>query len=473
MKKALSVLLVAGILTTTVLTGCGGGAQTAETAATPAASEGQTEKAAEAEDITQKVPDGEMVISPQLIGYENAEIEITWQPNASQGLEATSQTRVDYLTKKAAEWIEKHPNVKVIPVSAASNSGEATARLRMQAVEGNAPDVAAVDSFYAASFAEYAYPLNEIFEEKGISMDDFFPFMQSTMQPGGKDTDITAIWYTTDARALYYRKDILKEAPVTVDDVLEAGKMFQEKGMTGLLYAAGRGEGTVNNLLGLYWSQGVELFNEDGTLAFADGKGRDAMANYLGFVERTINEGITPQRVVEYQKESNMLGDIASGNVGMFIASSSAVALTREIVGEEVFNEQWGLAELPVFNEGDQSTSSAGGWTNIVFAKDEQKAKLAADFVISLYSDDEAAPEWSEMSGLFPTRMNIFETTAYLSEDPMYSKFAKYLDHAKSRPGTDDYSKVSEELQIAIGDIATGSKTAEAALDTVLKNLQK
>lgn len=460
---------------TVLLTGCGSNdnnnaAQSNAPSNTPA-----TEGSADGGDITKKVPDGPMLISPQLIGYQNAEIEITWQPNPSQSLEATSPARVEYLTNKMKAWIDEHPNVKITPISTSNNSNDNMAKLQLKLAEGTAPDVAAVDSFMMPTFAEYAQPLNDAFEAKGISIDDYFPFMRNTMQPGGEGTDILSDWYTTDVRALYYRKDLIDTPPKTVDELINTAKQVQEnnEGVTGLIYVAGRNEGAVNNHLGIYWSQGFSLLNEDNSLAFKDGEAKTAMLNFLSFFENTVKEGVTPQRVVEFDKESNMFGDLTTDKYAMFIASSSAVPQLKEIMGAGKFAEKWGVAELPVVNPGDASTSSAGGWTNVVFTKDKMKADLAADFVLSLYSDASAAGVWCEIGGFLPTKRSVFESTPSFAEDEYYKSFASYLDQAQSRPPVPEYTTLSSELQIAIGNIVTGAATAEKALQDVINKAGK
>ncbi|AZK45633.1 MULTISPECIES: extracellular solute-binding protein [Paenibacillus] len=475
MKKTFLYVLAAVMVFTLLLSGCGSKDNSSNAGQANESNAPAAENSTGTEDITKKVPEGQMMITPMLIGYQNAEIEITWQPNPSQSLEATSPARVDYLTKKMKAWIEEHPNVKIKPISTSSNSGDNMAKLQLKLNEGSAPDVAAVDSFMMPTFAEYAQPLNDAFAAKGISMDDYFPFMHSTMQPDGPGGDILSDWYTTDVRALYYRKDLIDTPPKTVDELISTAKQLQEnnKGMTGLIYVAGRNEGAVNNHLGIYWSQGFPLLNEDNSLAFADGDANKAMLNFLSFFENTVGEGISPQRIVEFDKESSMFGDLTTDKFGMFIASSSAVPQLREIIGADAFDAKWGIAELPVVNAGDTSSSSAGGWTNVVFAKDKFKADLAADFVLSLYSDDSAAGEWCEIGGFLPTRKSVFDTTPAFAEDEYYKSFAAYLDQAQSRPPVPEYTTLSSELQIAIGNIVTGSKTAEQALQEVIKKAGK
>ena len=419
--------------------------------------------------VTQKVPTGRFIVTPQLIGYENAEIELTWQPSPSHSMSAPSKARVDDLTKKAEAWVKKYPNVKIVPVGTTNNINDNMTKLRVTVVEGGAPDLCAVDSFMMPLFAEYARPIQDIATARGIDVKDFFPFIQDTVLRGD---DLLALWYTTDVRGLFYRKDLISKAPSTVDELIATGRDMTSKGMTGLIYLGGRNEGTVNNLWGLYWSQGAKLIDSKGNLGFESGSGKTAMLEFLNFFKRTIDSGVTPRTVIDYKSDANMYGDIANGKIAMFIASSSAIVQLREIMGAEQFNKLWGLAPLPTMKAGQKSTSSAGGWTNVVFARDELHRRLAADLAIDLYSSDEAAESWSFAGGYLPTRKSQYEKFAFIRNDPYLSFCQKLLNDASTRPPVELYNVISLETQVAVGNVITGTNTPEQALEATIKNIK-
>lgn len=416
-----------------------------------------------------KQPTGKLVISPQLIGYENAKIELTWQPVPAHSMVSTQQSRVDDIYMKAEKWIKKYPNVKIVPVGTTSNVNDNMTKLRVAVVEGGAPDLCAVDSFMMPLFKQYAQPIQDVVAAAGIDVNDFFPYVKSTVLDG---ENLLALWYTTDVRGLYYRKDLVEKVPTTVDELISTGKALADKGYTGLIYLGGRDEATVNNTWGLYWSTGEKLVNEDGSLGFASGSGREAMKSYLDFFSRTISEGITPKSVLNYTQEADMYGDITSGKVAMFIGGSWAIAPLRELLGKDEFDENWGLAPLPTLFAGGTSTSSAGGWTNVVFAKDELHRQLAAELAIALYSSDEAQESWCRVGGYLPTRTSQYESFEYLKNDPLAPLQLDLLEMASTRPAVELYSVVSSETQVAVGEVISGAKTSEQALDALIKNIQ-
>ncbi|GHV54171.1 ABC transporter substrate-binding protein [Spirochaetia bacterium] len=420
--------------------------------------------------VAQKVPTGgKFVVSPQLVGWDNAEIELTWQPVPAHSMSDPSPARSGDLMKKAEAWVKKYPNVKIIPVGTTQNINDSMTKLRVTAVEGGAPDVSAVDSFMMPLFKEYARDIDDVAAEYGINLDDYFPYIKSQVTENGH---IRALWYTTDVRGLFYRKDLISNAPATVDEMLTTAQEMKAKGLTGLLYLGRRNEGTVNNLWGLYWSQGAKLTDAQGNLAFDKGTDREAMLNLLNFIKKTIDLGVTPKTIIDYGSDIDMYGEVAAGNVAMFIAPNQAIAQCREIMGKDKFDAVWEFAPLPVFEAGQKSTSSAGGWTSMVFARDELHRRLAADLIINLYCTDAASESWTLAGGWLPTRQSNFTNFSYIKDDHYLSQMRTFLDAASTRPAVEVYNIISMEIQVAIGNVVTGTSSPEQALETAIRNIK-
>ncbi len=433
---------------------------------------GSSEKASAskgAEKDPYKQPSGNFVLTPELIGYENAEIELTWQPNPSQSLTSTMQGRVDDLKVKLEKWVKAHPNVKVVPLGTTSNINDNMAKLQISVVEGNAPDLVAVDSFVMPQFMEYAQPISDVANELGFDYNDYFPYIKEQVIQDGV---LKALWYTTDVRALFYRKDWIKNAPTTADELIAEGKKQAEQGRTGFVFVGGRGEGSVNNLWGMYWCQGAKLVDENGNMALEEPKNKQALTNLFAFVKRAVDEGVSPKTVINYPRDAAMFGDIAAGNVAMFLSNTSAISNLREIMGQEAFDSVWGMAATPVMHAGETSTCSAGGWTNMVFAKDDLHRRLAADLAINLYSSDEAAYSWGVKESALPCTNKQFQTFDYLQHDHYFVTEKAFLETASTRPAAAVYSTISTECQVALGSVITGTLTPEQAVEQVIANVK-
>ena len=460
-RKAAAALAALALV---AFAGCGGGGGSSSSASS-SASVDEIDWS-----IVTKHPGGTMVVSAQEIGYPGAEIELTWQPNPGQSLTSTVPALIDDLTAKLTAWVEAHPNVKITVLGTTGSINDFMTKLRLDAAQGNAPDLAAVDSFVMPLYREYGRDISDVAQRLGIDYNDYFPFIKEEVLVGN---ELRALWFTTDARALYYRKDIIDTPPATVDELIDVAKrVSQERGMTGFIYVGGRGEGSINNLWGLYWCQGGEITNPDGTMAIDKEPNKTYMINLFNFVKRTIDEGITPVSVVNYDGDLNMVGDAAAGNVAMFLGNTAMINQMRAVMGEE-FDRLWAIAPTPVMEAGQVSTCSAGGWTNMVFSRDELHRVLAAELAIALYSSDEAAETFLPIESSMPCLLQQYEKFDFIKSDPYYVQIVDYLETANTRPAVEAYNIISVEAQVALGNVITGAATPEEAVEAIIRNVNR
>ena len=89
--------------------------------------------------------------------------------------------------------------------------------------------------------------------------------------------------------------------------------------------------------------------------------------------------------------------------------------------------------------------------------------------------EDQALSDLCEAVGNLPARQSLFDSAEFLKTDKFTGPFKEMLLESDTRPAVDSYSVISQELQIAINNVITGSMTAEEATDnafsTVLSSL--
>ena len=68
------------------------------------------------------------------------------------------------------------------------------------------------------------------------------------------------------------------------------------------------------------------------------------------------------------------------------------------------------------------------------------------------------------MTNGLPTSEKIFAEDKTFQK-PIFAKFREFLPAGKARPGVPVYPEMSNQLQVAIGDVLTGKATPEQALD--------
>ncbi len=390
---------------------------------------------------------------------------IQWQAIPTYSTEQnTDQQRVNYLNKAISNW-ENSSGWSIKPLVSSSDITAANAKLLQQASQGRAPDISQVDSYIFPRFFKYAQPLDDYLD--GLSLSDWFPFARAHMVSGGK---VLGLQFTTDVRALFYRKDLVSKPPKSWDEVLKVGKQLKGKVQTPFLFPAGRDEGTMTTtLLPYFWSQGGELTDASGKPAFGKGKNRDAMLSSLEFIQECVKSGITPKKATQYGIETDMDGDIASGSVGMFQGANFQVPLLQQITGNK-FTSKWEVSIIPS-KSGSNFVTSAGGQMWGVFTKDKKKQKASVDFLKAAFVGNKGMAGWCNVGGYLPVRKPVYNVPAYKG-DKYTATFREFLQkYARNRPGVDSYQDISTALQVAVTQVVSGQKSPAQALDTAVKTV--
>lgn len=398
-------------------------------------------------------------------GGESGEKAIGWQAIPSYSTKQnTDQAIVDYLEKSISQW-EETSEYSINPLVTSSDVTAAMTRLLEQAAQGRAPDISQIDGYILPRFYDYVQPLNDFMGQ--ISIDDYFPFAREIMTDG---ENVKGLQFTTDVRVLFYRKDLIDTPPTSWDELFQVGQEVKGKVEAVFLYPAGRGEATaITTLFPQFWVLGGDLVDDQGKPIFGEGDNRQAMLESLGFIQETVQRGLTPQRVAEFTLETDLNGDAASKSTAMFLGGNWQVGLLQEIMGEEEFYSTWGVAPIPS-RSGDDHATTAGGWAWGVFAKDNAVRQASVDFLKAVWVGDEGMAQWCDVGGYLPPRRSVFDIPAYKG-NRYTSTFRDHLDNfARSRPASEAYPEISNALQIAVTQVVSGD-SPEQALQTAVNTV--
>ena len=394
-------------------------------------------------------------------------VTISWQAIPTYSLQATDPNRVVYIQDAINAWQSQNKGSKISPVVASADETAANARLLEQLTQGRAPDVVMIDSYIFPKFSPYAQPIDDYLADVGVSFNDFFPFCQKIMKnSAGK---VVGLQFTTDVRNLFYRKDLVSTPPASWNDVMTVGKQVKQQGYDAYLFPAGRGEATsTTGLLPYYWAQGVDLYDSKGNLLLKSDPGKAAMLKSFQFIESLVQQGLTPQRVTQYTTEASLNGEASSGKIAMFVGGNFQVPQLSQIVGSQQFFSQWGVAPIPSLDGAKHATTS-GGWVWAVFTKDATKQKAAVNFVANSFVNNEGMAGWTNVGGYLPTRTQVYNLPSF-TKNQFTTTFEDYLhQYSHIRPAVDAYQNLSTSLQVAVGNIVSGSQNASDALNTVLE----
>jgi multiple sugar transport system substrate-binding protein len=353
------------------------------------------------------------------------------------------------------DFIKKYPDWKLQLQFMSTDIGTEQAKMLEQAKAGNAPDCAAVDSFVLSQFMvnHVLADFTPYFTKDEVA--DLFPFIRSGITD--KDGTVRAWWWDTDLRVLYRNKSIVPDAPQTWDDLKKAALSSVQQGMEGVLFNGGRYEGATFDWLANYWALGGKLVDDTGKPVFGEGDNKAKFLKALNYYKDLVDSGAAPKRVTTIANYDDLNAAAAAGTSALFIGGNWQYAQLKTTLDEKDFNN-WAFSPIPG-PTADQRSTGTGGWTIASFSKDKEKVEMCANLAREVYMGPANA-----LQQQLPTRKALFDKYPVFATDAN-KVFAKALADGQARPGAPIYPEISNQIQIMMGDVLSGTKQPEAALD--------
>lgn len=357
------------------------------------------------------------------------------------------------------QFIAKHPGWRIELQMMTGDISQEQARMVEQAKSGNAPDCAAVDSFILPLFkkAGVLKSLSPYFSKDEIGQ--LFPFIREGIT--GTDGQIYAWWWSTDLRVLYRNKDIIPDAPQTWDETQKAALQSVKKGMEGILFNGSRYEGTTFDWLANFWAQGGKLVDDSGKPIFGEGAEREKFVKAVNYYRDLVESGAAPKRVATIGNYDDFNAAAAAGTTALFVGGNWQYGQLQAALEPEEL-AKWTFSPLPGPTK-DQRSTGTGGWTVASFASDPAKVKMCADLARDVYMGPA-----NEVQGQLPTRADLYDKYKIFSSD-INKAFSAALKVGQARPGAPVYPEISNQIQIMMGKVLTGTQATDAAVDEAFK----
>ncbi|MDQ0482624.1 ABC transporter substrate-binding protein [Guptibacillus hwajinpoensis] len=376
---------------------------------------------------------------------------------------------VPVLEEAAKKFKEENPDFELEVVEMGTDDVYSKLTTGLQAGGKGLPDIVLVEDDRVQGYMN-AFPDAFVnVSDKGFDeMKDSFPSYKTELL--SKDGAMYGFPFDGGPTGVFYRTDIFEEAGVnaedikTWDDYIEAGKTIKEKtdkAMIGL---------DLNGDDGLYRmmlnQQGTFYFNEDKDVALTSEESKQAME-----VQQTLNEeGLVKETVGWDAWISAMVGgDVATAPSGAWLYGS----ITQQ--GKDT-SGNWGMIQLPAFEEGGNRASNLGG-SNYMIPSASANADLAYDFM-EFFSTNEEVQLSAMEGGLFPSLNTIYDNEAFTKEveffnnQPIWNLLASEMENIPAVNYTGDYAVAKDEAVKAQSEIANGKAINEAlkASEERLKN---
>lgn len=384
---------------------------------------------------------------------------------------AEPKERWDILFDNASKRLnENHPDMdikidyRVLPY-------DATRTQILTSMAGRTPiDLISVDQIWLGEFAEGGF-LTDLTENATSwgRESDWYP----TNWEGGKYKDnVYGIWAWTDVRALWYWKDLLRDAGVDPSAletwngyVSAAQKLNEALGQQGVQGAHLVGASHSPDMWYPYlWMLGGEILEQrsghptEGTYWFP-AYNTTAGVQALEFIKRQVDAGIKPQVNHFWGQE--------------FADKKFAAMLEGSWLLGTFPREQWaGLNQtvgmipmFPVPKEGNKSATMMGGWV-LSIPETSQNKDLSWE-LLTLLVDPEILTPMLEKEGYLPTQKPIAEGS-YSKElnatIPYYSEMISMIPIGNSRPNIPEYPQIADNIREAIDGVYFGDKDPRQAL---------
>jgi len=320
---------------------------------------------------------------------------------------------------------------------------------------GQAPDIIAVDNPEHAMFASRGAFLDisdMIKSSSVIKPENYFPGPLKSVEWDGKYYGIPK---ATNTIALYYNKDMFKakgldpnKPPQTWDELVEDARKLTDpaKNVYGLAFSAkANEEGTFQFLP---WAQmaggSYQSINAEGAVK--------ALETWKTIMDEKL---ASPDTLTRGQWDST--GTFNSGNAAMVI--SGPWELDR-MTKEAKFD--WGVALLPVPNEGAERSSAMGDFNWAIFSSTKHPAEAFKALEFFASQDDKMFKNYGQL----PARSDItIPETGNKLKDEALKVFIEQLKYAKPRGPNPQWPKISKAIQDAIQAALTGQMSPKDALD--------
>ena len=369
-------------------------------------------------------------------------------------------------TKIVEKFEEEHPNINVEYVEQPNSSDKQhdTYVTKLNA-ESSSVDVFSVDVIWPAEFAAAGWllPLDDY-----IDQDKFLP---GTIEATSYQGTLYAVPWFTDAGLLYYRKDIVDEAPETWDELYtKAQKHMGEKGTKmGFTFQAKQYEGLVCDFLEYVWANGGQVLD-----------GQEVVINSpenveaLKFFKKLVQSDMSPEGITTYDEPASL----KPFKEGLSVFHRNWPYAWGILQSENAkMKGKVGVTPMPKGPNGDSGAATLGGW-NLAVNKYTDNKEAAVEFVKFVTSYEMQKFNAVE-SARNPTRKAVYDDEEVIEANPFMEKLYDVFINARPRPTTPVYPQVSnviqEQVHKALHDVKTSEqalKDAQAEIEEIMKQVK-
>lgn len=363
-------------------------------------------------------------------------------------------------------WNADHPDEKVSMIELGTEPDQQRqAMIQNAQTKSDAYCVLSVDNVWVAEFAANRW-IDQLPEKEFPKSEILDPVWKTGEYRG----NLYAMPHSSDGGFLYYRKDLLEqagitEAPKTWDDMEKQCEAVRKlPGHENIGCYSGqlaKYEGLTVNADEAIHSAGGKIVDDNGKVVVDSPEAREGIAKLADGVAKNF----IAQEALTYKEEE-----------GRAAFEADRLVFYRNwpyqySITERTMKDQFGIAPLPGFKEGQIGASSLGGHNAAISTFCKNKG-TALDF-IKFYTSEKISDLMLKEMSLAPIYSSLYDDSANIEAYPYLPVLKASIEAASPRPQVVNYGDVTAAIQDAIFPALKGEISANEAITTLSAKLKK
>ncbi len=319
-------------------------------------------------------------------------------------------------------------------------------------------DVVSVDVVWTAEFAARGW-LQPLEGEMAI---DTAGMLEPTIDAGTYQDKLYTAPVSSDGGILYYRKDLVPEAPKTWDEMMGMCSIAKENNIGCYAGQFKQYEGLTVNASEAINSAGGSVLDDDGKPSLTTDDAEKGLNNLV----EAFKNGNIPAEAITYQEEESRRA-FQEGKL-LFLRNWPYVYNLATTEGSSAVKDVLGMAALP--GEDGPGASSLGGHNAAISVYSKNKA-TARDFVKFLI-EEEQQKFFATQGSLAPVLADLYEDQELVAKLPYLPVLKTSIENAVPRPVTPFYPAVTQAIQENAYAALKGEKSAKDALSDMQKSIE-
>ncbi len=319
-------------------------------------------------------------------------------------------------------------------------------------------DVVSVDVVWTAEFAARGW-LQPLEGNMAIETDGM---LEPTIEAGSYQDKLYTAPVSSDGGILYYRKDLVPEAPKTWDEMMGMCSIAKENNIGCYAGQFKQYEGLTVNASEAINSAGGSVLGEDGKPNLTTPEAEEGLNNLVD----AFKNGNIPAEAITYQEEESRRA-FQEGKM-LFLRNWPYVYNLATTEGSSQVKDVLGMAALP--GKDGPGASSLGGHNAAISVYSKNKA-TALDFVKFLI-EEEQQKFFATQGSLAPVLGDLYEDQELVAKLPYLPVLKTSIENAVPRPVSPFYPAVTQAIQENSYAALKGEKSAEQALADMQKSIE-